>query len=87
MVNRDLDDDVDLAMLWQDLHDRPDEPLAPNQKAWMEAHGISDQAGLDDYRDKKMVAFNIAAGFTLYEGKWRTQKEMDELTPQLELKL
>ena len=62
MPNHDLDEDVDLAVLWQSLH--MGHEIWPGQAAWMERHGIANQAGLDAYRDAKLKVENEAKGFT-----------------------
>jgi len=74
MPRADDDEGVDLDMLWQSLH--MGHELWPEQVAWMERHGIKDQADLDTYRDARLVAHNLAAGFIRVGTQWLTAEQI-----------
>jgi hypothetical protein len=77
MRNLDMDDGVDLAILWQCLHMKKE--LLEGHQDWMDRHGITDEAGLNDYRQMKIDASNQANGFLQRKGKWVTKEKAEEL--------
>lgn len=82
MPNTDIDDDCDLAVLWQNL--QMGHEIFPHQQAWMDRHEIKDLAGLEDYREKRMEAFNLAAGFVKRGSMWYTKGEIAEMDAKAE---